>query len=248
MHLGSLLIGIVLAAQIFTLARADEGSDDAASGACPDAASRVAGIDVSKYQGTVRWSAVRQAGVQFVFVRVSDGIDALDERFLEHWQGARASGLLRGAYQYFRPSADALAQARLFMAAVRRLGPGDLPPVLDVETLDGLPADKVVAQVQKWMTHVSSRTGRSPILYTNASTWEALGAPELSGRLLWIARWSTDCPLPLAGFSRWHFWQHSNNGRVDGIGGAVDLNWFNGTLEELRLLSGIKPRPRRSAK
>jgi lysozyme len=210
------------------------------------ACSKVPGIDVSKYQGAIRWPAVQQAGVRFVFVRVSDGIDVLDERFAENWAGARAAGLLRGAYQYFRPSVDALAQARLFMNTVGRLRPGDLPPVLDVETLDDLSAKTVVAAIRTWLDHVAKHSGRTPILYTNTSTWTALGAPDLGARPLWIAKWGNDCPAPLPGFTQWHFWQQSSTGKLPGIDGAVDLDWYSGTIEELGQLAGVKPPKKRS--
>src|SRR5262249_52406418 len=148
-------------------------------------------------------------------------------------------------YQYFRPSTDPLEQARLFVNTVRRLHPGDLPPALDVETLEGLPAKTVIARIQIWMNYVSKHLSRAPILYTNASTWESLGAPTLRVNLLWIAQWEVDCPAQLSNFTRWHFWQHSSTGRVPGIDGPVDLDWYQGTLEELRLLAGIKPLPPR---
>ena len=222
--------------------------DAAASDTCTEYTATVAGIDVSKYQGVVNWPAVQKAGVSFAFIRVSDGLDSPDQHFADNWAGASAVGLLRGAYQYFRPSEDAAAQAAVFLQAVSRLRPGDLPPVLDVETLDGLPAKDVVPQIRKWLSYIAKRTGRTPILYTNSSTWTALGAPDLSAYPLWLARWEAECPPPLPGFPRWHFWQYANNGRVDGIEGAVDLDWFNGTLADLRLLAGHRPPVRKRIK
>lgn len=247
-RLRNFLLSIGLAAPLGSSGHAAEPLDAVASSDCTQYSERVAGIDVSKYQGTVQWQIVQKAAVNFVFIRVSDGTDSPDERFAENWTQARAGGLLRGAYQYFRPSEDPVAQARIFLHAVRRLRPGDLPPVLDVETLDDLPAKNVVVQMQQWLTYVAKRTGRTPILYTNVSTWDALGSPDFSGYPLWLARWEAECPPPLAGFSRWHFWQHSSAGQVEGIEGAVDLDWYNGTLAELRLLSGIKPPSPRRAK
>lgn len=238
----------MLAAQSPSRGHAEEPPDDAAASTCTEYTETVGGIDVSKYQGAVQWPAVQKAGVSFAFIRVSDGLDSPDERFAENWAGARAAGLLRGAYQYFRPSEDATAQADLLLRAVRRLRPGDLPPVLDVETLDGLPAKDAVAQIQKWLAYVAKRTGRTPILYTNIATWNALGAPDLSAYPLWMARWEAECPPALSGFARWHFWQYANNGQVEGVSGAVDLDWFNGTLADLRVLAGHKPPARRRSK
>lgn len=228
-------------------ARAEEVIDEPPIVAVPECG-KVPGIDVSKYQGAIKWPAVQQAGVRFVFVRVSDGVDVLDERFAENWAGAKAAGLLRGAYQYFRPSADAQAQARLFLSTVGVLRAGDLPPVLDVETLEALPAKTVVEGIRTWLDLVARRSRRTPILYTNVATWTALGAPDLGARPLWIARWSSECPAPLSGFAQWHFWQHSSEGKIAGIDTAVDLDWFAGPIEELRQLAQIPIPPRRSTK
>ena len=120
--------------------------------------------------------------------------------------------------------------------------------MLDVETLDDLPAKDVVQQLRRWLSYIAKSTGRTPILYTNSSTWTALGAPDMSAYPLWLARWEADCPPPLPGFPRWHFWQYANNGQVDGIKGAVDLDWFNGTLADLRLLAGHRPSVRQRIK
>src|SRR6266545_2185857 len=91
----------------------------------------VPGIDVSKWQGTIDWSAVASSGVVFAFIRVNHGLDDIDEEFAASWSGARRAGVVRGAYQYFLPDEDAVAQADLFLARMGPLEPGDLPPVLD---------------------------------------------------------------------------------------------------------------------
>ena len=69
------------------------------------------GIDVSAYQGAIDWRAVARAGKKFAFIRVSDGAAYTDPRFASNWAGARAAGLTRGAYQFFRPTESPLAQA-----------------------------------------------------------------------------------------------------------------------------------------
>jgi hypothetical protein len=70
-----------------------------------------AGIDVSYYQGDITWQRVRRAGVQFAFIRAYDGTDVFDVKFVANWSGAKQAGLLRGAYQFFRPELSALDQA-----------------------------------------------------------------------------------------------------------------------------------------
>src|SRR6185312_15206126 len=61
-------------------------------------ASTVDGIDVSEYDDAVDWPTAKAAGIAFAFARVSDGLDFPDPRFAEYWSGARADGVIRGAY------------------------------------------------------------------------------------------------------------------------------------------------------
>jgi GH25 family lysozyme M1 (1,4-beta-N-acetylmuramidase) len=199
----------------------------------------LAGIDVSVFQGTVDWSAVRGDGVDFAFIRVSDGLNTPDERFAANWAGARAAGVRRGVYQFFRPSQDAIAQADLLADAVGALAPGDLPPVLDLETLSGQSPAVVRARAQQWLERVEARLGVRPIIYTGPYFWrDQVGAPAFADDYpLWVAHYTSGCPLTPAPWSRWAFHQFTDDGRVNGISGPVDRNWFNGTEADLAALS-----------
>src|SRR6188508_74828 len=70
---------------------------------CADGAT-TKGIDVSKWQGTINWPAVKQGGVQFAFIRLSDGANYKDPKFATNWAGAKSAGIIRGVYQFFRPT------------------------------------------------------------------------------------------------------------------------------------------------
>jgi len=50
----------------------------------------------------------------------------------------------------------------------------------------------------------------------------------------WIAHYYVDS---VRYEGKWHFWQHTDVGTVPGIEKEVDLNVFNGTLEELQALT-----------
>ena len=51
----------------------------------------------------------------FAIVRVSDGTGFMDPKFVTNWKAAKAAGLAVGAYQFFRPTQDATAQADLMV-------------------------------------------------------------------------------------------------------------------------------------
>jgi lysozyme len=86
----------------------------------------VKGIDVSNRQNDVDWARVAAAGVQFGYVKATEGEGLTDVRFRENFDGAKAAGLVRGAYRFFRPDKDAEAQVESFLHVVPALSPGDL--------------------------------------------------------------------------------------------------------------------------
>ena len=69
----------------------------------------------------------------FAFIKATEGGDRFDDRFREHWRGARAAGIPRGAYHFFRANVDAKKQANKFIDYVRSMSDtAELPPVLDL--------------------------------------------------------------------------------------------------------------------
>jgi lysozyme len=197
----------------------------------------VQGIDVSEFQGTINWSAVKASGHQFAFIRVSDGTYQ-DPKFDANWAGAKAAGVLRGAYQFFRASDDPITIADQFLARMGTLGDGDLPPTLDVEVTDGQSATTIRTRMEQWLAHVEQKTGRIPFIYVSPGFWPNLGSPNESHYRLWVANWQVTCPNTPTGWSTWQMWQKADNGSVSGISGAVDLDEFNGTLAQLQGIAG----------
>ncbi len=206
--------------------------------ACAQHGTTTFGIDVSKWQSSIDWPAVQGDGVVYAFVRVSDGTQYVDEQFEANWQGTKAAGILRGPYQYFRPGQDAIEQAQLFVDKIEQAGGfevGDLPPVIDVETTDGMPTPQAVQAVEEWIAHVEANTGRRTIIYTGSYFWDdnSFGS-SLSSYPLWTAHYtSAACPLVSDGWDHWTFWQYTSTGTVAGISGNVDENVFDGSLAQL---------------
>ncbi len=218
-----------------------EGCADTASNALRTCAgpATLTGIDVSVYQGDVDWPKVRGAGRTFAFARISAGITSPDSKFARNWPAMKAAGIVRGPYQYFRPSQDVAAQARMVvdkLAAAGGLETGDLPPVLDLETADGLSSDVVVANARMWLKTIESALGIRPIVYTAAFMSNVIGT-SFEDYTLWVANYGVTCPTMPSGWSEWSFWQTSASGRVPGVVGDVDTDVFNGSLARLQSLT-----------
>ncbi|HVW29064.1 MAG TPA: GH25 family lysozyme [Polyangiaceae bacterium] len=192
----------------------------------------VQGLDVSYYQGAVDWGAVYGAGYRFGIARVSDGLSHPDERFDENWTGMATAGFVRGAYQYFEPSEDAVEQAALVVREVGRLGPLDLPVALDAETTGDVALVDLVPMFRAWLAAVESGTGKRPILYTASYFWNTLADADLSDHALWVSSYPATCPDVPSIFRSWTFWQKGTD-HVPGISPAVDVDEFDGSLGEL---------------
>ncbi len=209
----------------------------------------VRGLDVSHHEGAINWSRVRAAGYRFAFVRATYGSGLRDRRFDDNWSGARAAGVIRGAYHFLLAGQDVAAQARLFISTVGHLERGDLPPVVDVESMgnEGVSSTTMVSATRRFIALVRDGLGRAPIVYTSQGYWNTLrGTSEFAARPLWVANYTMSCPRMPDTWSRWTFWQHSETGRVPGIpADAADLDVFNGTIADLEAFAndGATPVP-----
>jgi lysozyme len=195
------------------------------------------GIDVSKWQGTINWEKVKAAGVEYAFIRISDGTEYLDAKFPSNWAGALAQGIPRGSYQFFRQDEDPLVQADIVIDYHEQYGMGELPPVIDIESTDRQSKDTIIRNIRTWIDRIESTLGVRPIIYTGRYFWnDNVGTDEFNDYGLWHPQYTTArCPNIANAWSDWLFWQYSSTGSVDGIAGNVDMNRFNG--DKARLLS-----------
>ena len=214
----------------------------------------VPGIDVSYWDAGIDWPKVRATGQRFTFVKATEGESYTDPTFDDNWVGAKAAGMLRGAYHFFRCNADPAKQAARFLGAMDALDDkGELPPVIDLETNDGQTTAKVISRVKAWMDLVQAATGRKPIIYSGTYFLqdhfaEAGGGPPAWAKdyPLWIAQYPHSyvpgtSPLLPRGWFAWTFWQYSDKGQVNGINARVDMNVFNGSVEDLYQFCGLTP-------
>ena len=191
------------------------------------AAVSLQGIDVSHYQKRIQWdTVVSKQLVDFAFVKATEGADYSDSLFCRNWSELRRVGVRRGAYHFFRAYGCGYQQALHFLQAVE-MQPGDLAPVLDIETTDGMSTEIIVEEARVWLETVEQHLKIKPIIYTNQKFYERHLAGSFDPYPLWVARYSTEHPAVTGRL--WDFWQYSNKGCVEGISERVDLNVFTGT-------------------
>ncbi len=199
----------------------------------------VHGIDVSHYQSRIEWDSVVAQDIHFAFVKATEGISLRDSLHRRNWEEMKRVGIHRGAYHFFRPTFSAELQARNFFETVE-IEYGDLPPVLDVEVLDGTSKTHLITGIRTWLYLAEIQFGAKPILYTNLKFYNKFLAGHFDEYPIWIARYNDREPSLACGRD-WQFWQYGNQGRISGIEGYVDFNVFNGSHEELRNLCLAPP-------
>jgi lysozyme len=231
------------------------------------------GIDVSHWEGEIYWKTVRDSGlVEFAIIKATDGADFVDPKFAANKSGAIAAGMPWGAFHFFQPAEDPVAQANWF---VQHVGENCPVYVCDSEAhllatlytepvarrLRGLPlrttprtlwtrltgVSGLVDDTKLFLDAVEAQTGRKPAIYTSPYFWNTYMVPNptwASDYDLWVAHWTTN-PQPTLpnGWTTWKFWQYTDNGVIPGIPAKVDLDRYNGNL--LSLQEYFKVRPRR---
>ena len=198
----------------------------------------VHGIDAARFQTSIDWGRARANGVNFAFVKATEGGDLLDPAFADHWRGAESAGVRRGAYHFYYFCTAPEVQARWFIRNVPRVA-GALPPVLDMEwnpfsptcATVRPPAAEVQRQMRVWLRIVEAHYGQRPIIYTTPEFYKDAGLAGFQGYEYWLRSTAETVGAAYPG-QGWRFWQYSATGLIPGIAGEVDLNAFNGTRED----------------
>lgn len=194
------------------------------------------GIDVSKYQGEIDWRTAGRSGVNFAFIKATEGADHLDESFQDNWRAARRAGVLRGAYHFYYFCRTAKEQANWFTRNVPRDAKA-LPPVLDMEwnhqsrTCKNRPeARKIRSEMRIYLSHVTDHYGKRPIIYVTPDFYAENELWRVRGYNFWLRSVAAH-PSEIYKSQRWAFWQYTGTGEVPGIEGNVDINTFSGSVD-----------------
>jgi GH25 family lysozyme M1 (1,4-beta-N-acetylmuramidase) len=205
----------------------------------------VKGVDVSHFQSAVDWAALVQAGVRFVYIKASDGLNGPDKLASAHASTAQQYQLKIGYYHFGRPfllaggnaSQDAQDQVNKVKTIVAGLPKADLPFVLDLEDDPGNGWDTNLSQadyqlwVQTFLSAFATGTPMAPIIYSRKTYLdEHLPAGHALGNQYkcWLARYSADYldAVPPVGWAQWYIWQFTSRGVIgDNTNLDLDIWW-----------------------
>lgn len=187
------------------------------------------GIDVSKWQGPIDFTAVKNAGYHFVMIRIYNGVEK-DPNFETYYRDAIAAGLSVGVYYYsYATSVDAASADASTVLSILNGRTLHYPVVIDMEDnrqLAGL-SNQDRTNIARAFCNIIATSGYQTGLYAN-TYWldHYFENSQLADMNLWIARWTQDISIPhgYTGSGNIFMWQYTSNGTVPGINGRVDLN------------------------
>lgn len=196
--------------------------------------SGVLGIDVSKYNGSIDWKAVKNAGVDYVIIRCGyrgygSGVLVEDSKYRTNINGAINAGLKVGVYFFSQAisESEAVEEASMVLELVSGYKI-TFPIFLDVEysnsNKDGRADRLSVADrtaVCKAFCQTIQNAGYRAGIYAN-KTWltSYIDTNQLSNYKIWLAQYAKEPTYT----GRYDMWQYSSTGTIDGISGDVDLN------------------------
>lgn len=199
----------------------------------------IQGIDVSVHQGEINWAQIDRRSVNFVFIKATEGRDFRDRKFERNWLGAKNAGISRGAYHFFTFCKAGALQAQNFIDTVP-VDRAALPPVIDLEFSGNCQRRPSPAELDRELTayiqKVTTVYRQQPILYVTNEFYTAYLQGKFTKYTIWISDFYTTPDLN-RDERKWLFWQYSERGRVAGIDTLVDLNVFNGRIEQFQYFS-----------
>lgn len=189
------------------------------------------GIDVSKWNGTIDWNAVKNSGVNYVIIRCgyrgsSSGALVVDPKFEANIKGATAAGIKVGVYFFSQAvnNSEAVEEASMVLELIKNYKIS-YPVFLDVEASGGRADGISVAartDVIKTFCQTIQNSGYTAGVYANKN-WltTKIDTSKLNQYKIWLAQYASAPTYT----GRYDMWQYKSTGKVTGISGDVDLNW-----------------------
>ena len=214
--------------QVIQGAKYSFGSDGAL---ITNSSSGIMGIDVSKWNGTIDWTAVKNSGVNYAIIRCgyrgsSTGALIQDPKFKANIQGAQAAGIKVGVYFFTQAinEVEAVEEASMVLNLIKGYKLS-YPVFIDVESsggrADGIDKNTRTAAVNAFCKTIQNG-GYTAGIYANKTWFESkMNTGSLTGYKIWLAQYTAK---PTYSATRYDMWQYTSKGKVSGISGNVDMN------------------------
>ena len=195
----------------------------------------ILGMDISHFQDNIEWDKIKADGVNFVYLKATQGTHFKDPKFKEHHEATKNECLYRGAYHFYETGKDAKEQAQNFVEAVGALIPGDLPPVLDLEELGvkkSVDLETYATNTLLWLKIVEEKLGVRPIIYCDPAFGNSyLKHADFANYKLWVADYTKASAPKVPDTWKdkgWIVWQRTDRKKLEGAEGQIDYDLFHG--------------------
>lgn len=184
------------------------------------------GIDVSKYQGDINFKKVKDAGVEFVIIRIGYGRyeSQKDEKFEANYEGFKNQNLPIGVYlySYAMSTSDAKKEAEVVLKWLngREL---NLPVYYDIEDKSQINlGKKTLTSMCEFFCDTIEKAGYWAGVYTNKYFFTTYLDYEKLGEkyTCWVAQYNDTNTYR----GKYDMWQYTSSGKVNGITGNVDMD------------------------
>jgi GH25 family lysozyme M1 (1,4-beta-N-acetylmuramidase)/fibronectin type 3 domain-containing protein len=183
----------------------------------------IKGIDVSKWQGTINWASMENAGIQFAMMRSSYGSSSVDPMFETNYENAKANNMPVGVYHYSYATTVAKAAAEVnFMLNNLKGKQFEYPVCVDMEDVSQKDLGRTtLTNIALTYLNTLKQAGYYPIIYTTKYWFTTkLDYTQLTAYDLWLAQWGTEITYT----DHVGIWQYSSTGILNGINAYVDLD------------------------
>lgn len=185
------------------------------------------GIDVSRWQGSIDWQAVRGMAVEIAYIKSSEGADYIDPYFERNYSGAQSAGVKCGFYHFMTAISETAARAQAeYFARVISGKRFQARPTADLPYDRRLSAAAFTRVCAAFLERVEELTGVTPMIYSSAYGAREYLLEPLNKYPLWVANYGVGTPESNPRWARWTGFQYSETGRVAGISTLVDMDWF----------------------
>ena len=186
------------------------------------------GIDVSEWQGEINFNEVAGNGIKIVYIRASEGNSYVDPYFKQNYINAKNAGLKVGFYHFLTATNtyEAEEQARFFVSVIRGTNP-DCRLAIDFEVFNGVGTDEINLIAEAFLSKVEELSGKEMVIYSDAYNAETVFSGSLAEKYpIWVADYFVEEPMNNGKWDSWVGFQYSDEGRVSGIYGNVDKDYF----------------------
>ncbi|MCC5425839.1 GH25 family lysozyme [Clostridium botulinum] len=182
------------------------------------------GIDISMHNNNINFAQVKNAGINVVIIKATEGVEYVDPFLNQHYQGAKAQNLNIGFYHFMSEKTSPSQQAVDFWNAIKGKQ-FNVIPCLDIETNNMGRSSKAISdRCIEFLTKFKSLSGHDCMIYTGGY----FGRDNLDSRVKkykgWIAHYGVNSPMTTGFTVVGH--QYTEDGRINGISTRVDLNNF----------------------